>query len=96
VRVLSRDVVGVVIIAGQGRHELAVWPSARLQVDESDLQHLTPFDACARSHTSTTDANLVRAAALNRCQARARDGRCQWCGRELESREEQEDEHADP
>lgn len=94
--VLSRDVLGVVLFAGPGRHELSVWPCARLQVDESDLRHLTPFDACARMWSGQSDTKLVEATALNRCRPRARDGRCHWCSRDLDSSDEDAGEWGDP
>lgn len=85
VRVVGRDVIGVVVAIRGRVHELAIWPTARIEVTAGELAELSWQDACPLSLVDSPELARELYAAGNRCMPRARDGRCQWCDRELAS-----------
>ena len=84
-RVLARDAVGVVVAIRGRVYELAVWPVSRVEAYADELAELGWDDACPLSLSSSPELARVAYAKGNRCMPRPRDGRCQWCDRELAS-----------
>lgn len=81
------DVIGVVLFTRGQTVELAVWPCSRVEALPSQLQHLDSGHACPRSFGHRIDDATALKIVHNRCRPRARDGRCHWCGRELQGDE---------